>query len=278
MMQTISIRQTLVGTMLRQYREAQGYKLEDAASILECDRSKISRVETGQRGIRPKELRELLSEYGVDEATQDTLATICRPRSASGWWENYHKVLPAPYLDFIVTEGVASRVMIYAPLRVPELLSTADYARAMAEADLTVPEGMEEARVQAIVAHRQAALPDVTVILGEAALKQRVGERAVMREQFAHLASLSRTHDWLTIRMLPFSAGSTAGSDVGAFSLLQFNWISELGLAHLAGPAGGIYIDDNTLITTYARTFTHLAWYTATREQSLVTFHELSKR
>ena len=45
-------RRRLVGTALRRYRENVGYALEDAAKVLECDRSKISRIETGQRGIR----------------------------------------------------------------------------------------------------------------------------------------------------------------------------------------------------------------------------------
>jgi hypothetical protein len=60
MTQAPSDRHVLVGSMLRSYREAAGYKLDDAARILECDRSKISRIETGQRGVRPKELREPL--------------------------------------------------------------------------------------------------------------------------------------------------------------------------------------------------------------------------
>jgi transcriptional regulator with XRE-family HTH domain len=282
MMQTASVRRTLVGTTLRHYREAMGFSLEEAALILDCDRSKISRIETGQRGIRDEDLRKLLGEYGVASATGDTLAAICHPRSRDDWWQHYRKVLPAPHLDFIITEGVASRVLVYAPLRIPELLVTPDYAAAMAEADLTVPDGLEDIRVQAIVAHRQANLfnrqPEVTAILGETALRQQVGDRAVMREQFAHLAALSRAHAWLTIRVLPFEAGATAGNDIGAFSLLHFDDMPEVGVAHLAGPAGGIYIDDPALTAACAKTFTHLAWYTITREQSLARFAELATR
>src|ERR1700721_45009 len=57
----------LVGGALRGYRENLGYTLEDAARVLECDRSKVSRIETGQRGIRARDLRELMEEYGVAE-------------------------------------------------------------------------------------------------------------------------------------------------------------------------------------------------------------------
>jgi DNA-binding XRE family transcriptional regulator len=44
-------RQRLVGWYLRDYRESAGYDLADAARVLGCNRSKISRIETGQRGI-----------------------------------------------------------------------------------------------------------------------------------------------------------------------------------------------------------------------------------
>ena len=67
------MRRRLVGGVLRRYRENAGYTLQDAARVLECDRSKISRIETGQRGIRPKELRELLTEYGVPDREQRLL-------------------------------------------------------------------------------------------------------------------------------------------------------------------------------------------------------------
>jgi hypothetical protein len=49
----LSIRRRLVGSALRRYREHLGYDLGVPARILECHPSKISRIETGQRGIRP---------------------------------------------------------------------------------------------------------------------------------------------------------------------------------------------------------------------------------
>jgi predicted transcriptional regulator len=50
--ETPPVRRRLLGGALRRYRESLGYRLEDAARILECDRSKISRIESGRRGIR----------------------------------------------------------------------------------------------------------------------------------------------------------------------------------------------------------------------------------
>ena len=52
MVEAPPVRRRLLGAALRRHRESLGYRLDDAARILECDRSKISRIESGQRGIR----------------------------------------------------------------------------------------------------------------------------------------------------------------------------------------------------------------------------------
>src|SRR5580658_9086392 len=98
-------RRRLVGNALRRYRENVGYALDDAAKVLECDRSKISRVETGQRGIRPKELRELLTDYGVPESEQEALVGLCRRSGQRGWWEHYAGILPEAFLDYATMEA-----------------------------------------------------------------------------------------------------------------------------------------------------------------------------
>src|ERR1700756_381976 len=129
------VRRRLVGSALRRYRENMGYALEDAARVLECDRSKISRVETGQRGIRPKELRELLSEYGVPGGEQAALLAIASRGAQRGWWQPYADVLPAPYLDYVIMESAAAEIMTYEAQVVPDLLQTEEYARAIAAAE-----------------------------------------------------------------------------------------------------------------------------------------------
>src|SRR5215470_245919 len=96
------IRRRLVGGALRRYRENLGYTLADAARILECDRSKVSRIESGQRGVR--------------------------------WYQSYADVLPDGFQDYLALEEGASKVMAYEAQRVPALLQTPAYARALARA------------------------------------------------------------------------------------------------------------------------------------------------
>src|ERR1700685_3714627 len=87
--ETPPVRRRLLGAALRRYRESLGYRLDDAARILECDRSKISRIESGQRGIRARDLRDLLTEYGVSEQEQRILTAIAHSHRERGWWQPY---------------------------------------------------------------------------------------------------------------------------------------------------------------------------------------------
>src|SRR6185312_14360488 len=191
------VRRRLVGGALRRYRENVGYALEDAARVLECDRSKISRIETGQRGIRPKELRELLTEYGVPDREQAALVAIASRGGQRGWWHPYADVLPGPYLDYVIMESAAAEIMTYEAQVVPDLLQTDDYTRAIiaAEPGYATDQQREEA-VAARATRRQVILGSpaerrLTVILGEAALHQAVGGPGVMAGQISHLVRLA---------------------------------------------------------------------------------------
>ena len=132
---TPPVRRRLLGSALREYRESLGYNLDEAARILECDRSKISRIETGERGIRPKELRELLTEYGVPAAEQEALLAIAHRGRESGWWLDYRDVLSPAAQDYVIMEIAATEILVYEPNQVPDLLQTPDYMRAAAAAD-----------------------------------------------------------------------------------------------------------------------------------------------
>jgi transcriptional regulator with XRE-family HTH domain len=104
MIATPPVRRRIVGAALRRYRQELGFGLDDAARLLECDRSKISRIETGQRGIRNRELRDLLTGYGADKQVQDTIRTdpdiasrpldaICARQFCFEFLDNYTRAL-----------------------------------------------------------------------------------------------------------------------------------------------------------------------------------------
>jgi transcriptional regulator with XRE-family HTH domain len=256
----LSLRHRLIGAMLRRYREDAGHDPQDAARILGCDRSKISRIEAGERGIRPTDLQELLAEYDVDKPGRDALEALARA-TRDGWWRDYRRVLSAGYIDMLVAESVATQIAIYAPLQVPELFHTEEYARAIALAGSGVAGQVADLAVAATMARQQAVLDErdtvVSVVLGEAALRQEVGDARVLRSQLRHLAASGSGCPGTEIQVLPFTAGAHGTS--GGFSIVQFGPELAPALVLVDGPpGGGIYLDDPESVGAYARALTHL--------------------
>jgi transcriptional regulator with XRE-family HTH domain len=253
------VRRRLVGGALRRYRENAGYTLEDTARVLECDRSKISRIETGQRGIRPKELRELLAEYGVPDREQAALVAIA---SRGGWWHPYTDVLPGAYLDYVIMESAASEIMTYEAQVIPDLLQTDDYARAIAAVEPGYATDQQREEVLAAKAmRRQVVLASgssgrrLSVVLGEGALRQAVGGAGVMAGQISHLVRLIDDFPGLVVQVLPFSAGAHAAAGSASLAILRFPDAPSLGVVYLEALSGGVYLQSQEDVARYIRAF-----------------------
>ncbi len=255
------VRRRLVGGALRRYRENVGYSLEDAARVLECDRSKISRIETGQRGIRPKELRELMTEYGVPASEQLALLAIAGRGGQHSWWHPYADVWSDAYLDYVIMEAAASEIMAYEAQLIPDLLQTDDYARAIAAAEPGyLTDQQREDAVAAKAVRRQVVLAGrsparLGVVLGEGALHQAVGGPAVLAGQIGHLVKLAADYPAITIQVLPFSAGAHAAAGGGSLAILRFPDAPSLGVVYLEALSGGVYLEDQADVARYVRAF-----------------------
>lgn len=99
---------------------------------------------------------------------------------------------------------------------VPGLLQTQDYTRAVIESGITERSTTEvEKRVRARMA-RQTLLsrpnaPEFRAVIGEAVLRQEVGGKEVMREQFQKLLDVPRLRPNVTLQVLPFGVGASIG-------------------------------------------------------------------
>ena len=267
------MRRRLVGGALRRYRENLGYTLDDVARVLECDRSKVSRIETGQRGIRGKELRELFAEYGVDGAQQAILAALADPRGARGWYGPYADVLPGAFQDYLVLEARASMILVYEAQRIPALLQTPAYARALAEVEPGhANEDALDKAVEAVLARQQAILgerkPDIHLVIGEGALRQEVGGPDVMESQLGLLAGVSGDSGAVTVQILPFSSGAHAAAGFGSMAILQFSDSPGLGVVHLGGARGGVCLESQADFASYASVFDQLRSFALSAAQS----------
>jgi transcriptional regulator with XRE-family HTH domain len=258
-----AVRRHMVGASLRLYRKGLGLTLEDAADVLNCDRSKISRIETGLRGIRAREMRDLLTEYGVGTQEQEVLAAIANPRGARGWWQDYRDVLTHNQRDYMVVESFATCMLLYCTERIPGLLRTPEYVRAVAEADMPGrPQDRVERIVAAAVARRCAIMgakqPDIHVVLAEAALRPPAGQADVMKMQIAWLTHLAENRQKITIQVLPSEPASHPGAGAGGLTILGFAETPDLAIVRVEGIAGGIYLDDKDDVDRHAAAFTRV--------------------
>jgi transcriptional regulator with XRE-family HTH domain len=263
-----------VGNTLRRYRENLGYTLSDAARILECDPSKVSRVERGERGIRGKELRELLAEYGVEGEQQALLTLLADPRDALGWHRDHADVLPAGWRDYFVLETAASKITVSEPQQVPALLRTPAYAKAMAQVDpLLKDDAARERAVEAVLARQEAVLgelrTEIRLFIGEAALCQQVGGREVMDAQLTRLARTASDSSAVTVQVLTFEAGAHAAAGDGPTTVLEFAGAPDLSVVHLGGTAGGVCLEGQSDLRTYAGIFDQLRAFALSPAQSV---------
>ena len=249
MIEAPSARRLLIGAALRRYREELGFLLEDAARVLECDRSKISRIETGQRGIRPKELRELLTEYGVSEQEQHTLTAIVQAGSRR-WQRHYGDALPDPYREYLSLEQAASEIFIYDPQHIPDLLQIPRYAQASGARNPSFQADTElSLSRQQLLSERQ---PRVTALIGEAALRQDLDDSKIMRDQ---LQALAAADGRVVVYILPTRCVPPSR---GPETILRFAALPGLGAVYLPGLSGGVCLTGQHDFTNHSAAFEHL--------------------
>jgi transcriptional regulator with XRE-family HTH domain len=241
----ISIRQRRVSAELRRLREKQRLSCKDVALAVDCSESKISRMETGERGLYSDDVAAILGFLRAPTSLRHELLALVRDGEERNWHE-IHGKLPTNWKDLIRFENDATAIYNYEPLVVPGLAQTPDYARAVIHG--TNPR-LTEAEVETLVAtrlSRQVILskrnaPTVQLMLDEMVLRRPVSEPGVLRAQLQHLLSLSERRN-VSVQVVPFAAGTHPGLS-GSFVLLEF--ASEPALAHVESRSSSSFLEED---------------------------------
>ncbi|MGH3770074.1 MAG: helix-turn-helix domain-containing protein [Pseudonocardiaceae bacterium] len=217
-----------LGARLRRQREAAGHLQEHAAKALDCDTSKISRIENGRSGLKAAELEKLLDLYQVTGPERQELLEVGKEARQRGRRKLYGDTLPGYFRRFIDLEADATEIRCYEGELVPGLLQTEDYARALIRSALFGAEKTEVDRRVKIRMDRQAILtratpppPQLWCVLGEAVFARPVGGPEVLRAQMEHLLQITTEPATVTVQVLPFSVGAhpALGASFILFSL-----------------------------------------------------------
>ncbi|MFC9390874.1 helix-turn-helix domain-containing protein [Streptomyces venezuelae] len=203
------------GYELRRLREEAGLGQAELGSILYCTGSLVGQIETARK-VPTREFSERLDAALMTGGLFSRLVGLVLKSQLPSWFR--------PYADM---EAKATYLCSFQVQLVHGLLQTGEYARALMgsrfENDL---DGLVAARIE-----RQRILdrehpPLFWVVMSEAALRQEVGGRKVMREQLTHLLRMQE-REWVKIQILPFEVGAHAGSH-GSFTLLRFEGDPDL--------------------------------------------------
>ncbi|GAA4435449.1 helix-turn-helix transcriptional regulator [Phytohabitans houttuyneae] len=188
-----TVQRRRLGLALRTLRQERGLTGEQVGEQVERSASWISRVEGGRIGIRGRDLRDLLDLYQVDDAGRRAeLLSLAERGRARSWWSEFSGTISEAYATFVGFEDEATRFESYEPMVVPGLLQLESYARALVESGIPQLSRREvEDRIQ-VRLRRQEVLrkPDplqLSLVLQEGVLRQRVGSSQIMRDQLRHL-------------------------------------------------------------------------------------------
>lgn len=248
---------------LRKIREERGLTIEQISeqSGGDWNPSTISRWETGDRRIRPVDLRRLLDLYDVQGDQREVMLTLARQARERGWWRTYSDAVPEWFEVYLGLEAEASVIHDYAAELVPGLLQTADYYRAFMRAAPAAGDEDTIERKAAVRLARQERLtgedpPSFWAVLNEAVIRRVVGGPSTMRAQLEHIAEMAGLAQ-VTVQVLPFRAGAHPAMD-GSFIVLGFPEPADPDVVYLESQAGSLYLERPPESERYAAIFNHL--------------------
>lgn len=261
-----SVRARQLAAELRRLRDAATLTGEEAAGRLGWSPSKISRIETGQTGPSPADLRRLLDLYEVSGTQRGRLESLGQSAGQRGWWDAYSDTLGPEYTALIALEAEAESVRWYAPMLVPGLLQTEEYARSVISSGLLIaPPGEIERRVQVKMTRQKVLAREdpltLDVILDEAAVLRTVGGGQVMRGQLTHLAAMAGRPN-VTVQVLPLEAGAHPAT-TGEFTILAFPDLVAPDVVYLENMTSDLYVEQEAEVYRYGMAFDRLralAW------------------
>ncbi|MGH3437685.1 MAG: helix-turn-helix domain-containing protein [Sciscionella sp.] len=266
-----TVRRRRLASELRRLRDRAGLTIDEVGEKLECSASKVSRIETGQVGVTPRDARDMLALYGIGSDECEALVQLARQARQKGWWQAYSEVFTGA---FVGLESEAASLRTFQALLVPGLLQTEEYVRAVIKS--IRPDALE-AQVERRVAgrmKRQRLLtepdpPEYWAVLDEAVLHRIVGGADVQQRQLRRLCEWAALPH-VTLQIVPFGVGAHPGME-GPFLILSFPEPADPDVVYVENTTTGVYLEEQSDVKTYTLMFDHLRASALGPDESLET-------
>lgn len=272
----------LGGELLR-LRDAAGLTQPQAAQVLSATAAKVAKMERGWVPFRDPDIVALCKLYGVtDESAVAGLLALAKldreRRKARGWWQKIPTV--GNLAEYVAMEDVATRIRTWQLALVPGLLQTPDYIRSLGVGSdsWTHPDEIEE--MVTTRTKRQARLRgdrplEFHAVIWEAALRQEIGGREVMRGQLNHLVNMAQLPN-VHVQVLPFRAGAHHGV-AGAFNIISFAEQGAVDVGYAEGVGATVWVEGAEANQAYVRSFDRVSRMSLAPRDSVNLIEAISK-
>jgi transcriptional regulator with XRE-family HTH domain len=252
----------LLGSQLRELREAAGISPDQAGYEIRGSRSKISRLEHGRVSFKERDVDDLLTLYGVtDSKRRGHMLALAQQANNQGWWAKYDDVLPDWFETYVGLEQATSLIRSYELQFVPGLFQTEDYARAVTILGHRAAPADEIERRVSLRLKRQQLLagpqPRVWSVIDESALRRPLGGRDTMRAQLRHLLEIAELPQ-VTLQLMPFDRGGHSAAG-GSFAILRFAEPDLPDIVYIEQLTGALYLDRREEIDHYREVMNSLS-------------------
>jgi transcriptional regulator with XRE-family HTH domain len=212
-----------LGEAIRAAREQRGVSQRELGRLIGRDSAGIvSRWESGDRKPSTDDAQRIIEALELDGEDAEELLALA---AGTGQTRSFAVTLPerrAELAELLAAERTATDVTHLAPLMIPGVLQTADVIRTQMH-ESGVPENEIEERVLTRIGRRDLITrrnpANLSVLLGEAAIRQIIGGPVVWADQLRYLVEMGDLPN-VDLRLVPYSAGWTPLL-VGSFMLIE---------------------------------------------------------
>ncbi|MGQ0841744.1 helix-turn-helix domain-containing protein [Actinokineospora sp.] len=244
-----------LASALRRARTEANFGVREVSRRLGLSHTTISQWETGKRVPHPEDVSAMLAAIGLTGAPRDEILELARGAADPNWLVIGSREVSPGLAGVRECERTAVEIIEWSPLVVPGLLQTEDYARAIIGAeDSLLPKDIEahvhirrERRI-VLTKERDARPPaEFTALIGEWALRQRVGGGKVLAEQLRELVALSAS-GLAAVQVIQIGDDWHPGL-AGPFILYNFPDLPSI--VHLEHHRSSVFLYDEDSVTSY---------------------------
>lgn len=243
----VPVRTRRVASRLRDLRRRSGLSAPEVSQALGISMSKISRMESGHRGLNADDVAALLGLYRVPSREREEVLTLVRNGASPNWWTMPSGSLEKYWDDFRSFEAEATTLRSYETMLFPGLLQTPGYVIAIAHA--LAPHGIED-DLDKLLAQRTARQTQLhsertfEFLIEQSVLEREAGTAETMHRQLERVSAVA-TRSNVSVQIVPHSAGAHVGLD-GPFLYLEFAEHADLVLGEAIGCAS--YIEEKQIV------------------------------